>query len=107
MANKLYHSSRDRAARQPAKPTPARRQAPARPVRATDPAADRANARQIRLAAGVLAAAMVAWMGLQWLGARWGWQARYAFLIDFAAIGAIVWSLLVTWRIWRRRRRTA
>ena len=26
-----------------------------------------------------------------------------AFLADLAAMGALVWSLLVTWRIWRRR----
>ena len=58
---------------------------------------------QIRQAAAVIAVAMTAWIVVQWLGARYGWAARWAFLADLAAIGAFVWSLIVTWRIWRRR----
>ncbi|MDP5305798.1 DUF5337 domain-containing protein [Paracoccus spongiarum] len=64
--------------------------------------ADR-DAAQMRLAAVVIAVAMLAWIGVQWLGARHGWAAKWAYLADLAAIGAFVWSLLVTWRIWRRR----
>lgn len=79
---------------------PAGKQAP-QPV--LDPARLRHDAFQIRLAAAVMAGSMVLWMVLQWLGARLGWEARYAFLIDFAAMAALVWSLAVTWRIWRRR----
>lgn len=59
---------------------------------------------QIRLAAGVMAVTMPLWLGLQWLGGRLGWEARYAFLIDFVAIGALLWALIVTWRVWRKRR---
>lgn len=33
-----------------------------------------------------------------------GLDSRYAFLIDFAAIGALVWGMIVTWRVWRKRR---
>lgn len=58
---------------------------------------------QMRLAGGVIAAAMLLWLAANWAGQRFGWPARYAFLADLAAIGAMVWSLLVTWRIWRRR----
>lgn len=61
------------------------------------------DARQMRLAAIVIAAAMVGWIVFQWLGSRFGWAAKWAYLADLAAIGAFVWSLLVTWRIWRRR----
>lgn len=57
----------------------------------------------MRLAAAVIAVAMVAWIAVQWLGGHYGWAAKWAFLADLAAIGAFVWSLLVTWRIWRRR----
>jgi len=59
--------------------------------------------RQARLAAMVIAAAALPWVGGQWLGAELGWPARYVFLFDLAALGAFVWALVVTWRIWRRR----
>lgn len=60
-------------------------------------------AAQMRLAALVIAAAMIGWIVLQWLAKQHGWAPRWVFLIDLAAIGAFVWSLLVTWRIWRRK----
>ena len=62
-----------------------------------------ADAGQMRLVGAVIAATMVAWLGVQWLGAHLGWPAKYAFLADLLAMGALIWSLLVTWRIWRRR----
>lgn len=61
------------------------------------------DADQMRLAGGVIAAAMVLWLVANWAGQRYDWPARYAFLADLAAIGALAWSLLVTLRIWRRR----
>lgn len=63
-----------------------------------------ADARQTRLAAVVIAVTMVVWLGVQWLGGQQGWPAKYAFLADLVAIGALIWSLMVTFRIWRRRR---
>lgn len=78
----------------------------ARPPRHGAPQTGRtgaADARQMRLVAVVIALAMVLWLGVQWLGGQQGWPAKYAFLADLAAIGALVWSLLVTFRIWRRR----
>ncbi len=56
------------------------------------------------MVAVVLAAAMLVWMGAQWLGGRMGWETRFVFLFDLAAMAAFVWSLVVTWRIWRRGR---
>lgn len=58
---------------------------------------------QMRLAGGVIAGTTLLWLGANWAGGRYGWPSEYAFLADLAAIGALVWSLLVTWRIWRRR----
>ena len=58
---------------------------------------------QMRLVGAVIALTMLIWLLVQGLGARYGWQARWAFLADLAAIGAFVWSLIVTWRVWRRR----
>ncbi|SNT71715.1 DUF5337 domain-containing protein [Paracoccus seriniphilus] len=61
------------------------------------------DSAQMRLTGLVIAVAMVLWLAVQWLGGHYGWAAKWAFLADLAAIGAFVWSLLVTWRIWRRR----
>ena len=58
---------------------------------------------QMRLVGGVIAVAMLAWLAANWAGGHYGWPVEYAFLADLTAIGALVWSLLVTWRIWRRR----
>jgi len=65
---------------------------------------DMALARQARLVGIVLAVAIVAWVGLGWMGHEFGWDPRYAFLIDFSALAAFGWSLIVTFRIWRQRK---
>ena len=65
-----------------------------------------ALARQGRLVALVIAAAALLWLAAQWLGPRLGLAGKYALLIDFAALAAFVWALIVTYRIWRRRRET-
>ena len=66
---------------------------------------DMALAREARLVAVVIAATMVLWLGAQWLGGQAGWDTRYAFLFDLAALAAFFWTLVVTWRIWRRAQR--
>lgn len=60
--------------------------------------------RRQRLVAVVLAATMVGWMAVQWVGGVMGWDARYAFLADLAALAAFFWALVVTYQIWRQRR---
>jgi Zn-dependent protease with chaperone function len=69
-----------------------------------DPNDDRNQARQARLAAFVIAGTAVLWMGAQWLGSRMGWETRYVFLFDLAAIAAFIWAMVVTYQIWRKRR---
>lgn len=68
------------------------------------PDPDMRLARQARLAAIVIAATMALWIGAQWMGGQYGWQGRFVFLFDFAALAAFVWALAVTYRIWRARR---
>lgn len=65
---------------------------------------DMALARQARLASLVMCVAIVAWVVLQWMGREYGWQARFAFLFDFAALAAFAWALMVTFRVWRARK---
>jgi hypothetical protein len=61
------------------------------------------RALQARTVGIVLAATMILWMGAQWLGGRMGWETRYVFLFDLAAIAAFLWALVVTYQIWRSR----
>jgi hypothetical protein len=65
---------------------------------------DRNQARQARLVGFVIAGTAVLWMVVQWLGSRFGWETRFVFLFDLAAIAAFVWAMIVTYRIWRKRR---
>ena len=68
-----------------------------------DPQDDR-RARQARLVAFVIAGTMILWMGASFLGGRLGWETRFAFLFDLAAMAAFTWALVVTYGIWRKRR---
>jgi uncharacterized integral membrane protein len=77
---------------------------PAETNRARAAMAAAADTRQMRLVAVVIAVVMVLWLGVQWLGGRQGWPVKYAFLADLMAIGALIWSLTATFRIWRRRK---
>lgn len=61
------------------------------------------QARAGRVVSLVIAGAMVLWLAAQWLGPQLGLPGRYALLIDFAAIGALVWALVVTLQLWRKR----
>ncbi|MBA3910982.1 MAG: hypothetical protein C0524_14195 [Rhodobacter sp.] len=70
-----------------------------------DPSSDRRLALKARLVAVVLAATVILWMGAQWLGGQMGWETRYVFLFDFAALAAFVWAIVVTYQIWRERQR--
>ena len=65
---------------------------------------DMALARQARMVALVLVGTVVLWMGAQFLGGKMGWDVRYVFLFDLAAMAAFFWALVVTYGIWRKRR---
>jgi Family of unknown function (DUF5337) len=62
------------------------------------------DGHKARLVAVVLIVTMILWLGLQALGGVMGWAARYAFLIDLAALAGFIWALVVTYQIWRKRR---
>lgn len=61
------------------------------------------RARQARVVGLVLAVTILLWLGGQWLGGQMGWDTRYVFLFDLAAIAGFVWALVVTYQIWRGR----
>lgn len=62
------------------------------------------QARKARIAAIVMAATMILWMGAQLLGGQLGLPVRFVFLFDLAAIAALVWALIVTYQVWQARR---
>lgn len=86
------------------KPKPRHAQVQPRPRRRPVPDARPEHPGQVRLVAVVLAVTMACWMFLSWAGGFYGWDPRYAFLIDFLALAGFGWALIVTWRIWRARR---
>ena len=65
---------------------------------------DDGTAKQARLAAIVMVATMVLWMGVQVVGGEMGWPVKLTFLFDLAALAGFIWSLAVTYQIWRKRR---
>ncbi|WP_328598900.1 DUF5337 domain-containing protein [Pseudooceanicola pacificus] len=64
---------------------------------------ERAYARKGRTVGLAIAATMVIWLGGTTLVAAMGWQARYVFLFDLAAMAAFVWIFAVLWQMWRLR----
>lgn len=65
---------------------------------------EKALARQGRVASVVIAGTMLIWLAAQWVGPQIGLAGRYALLIDFAALAALFWAMVVTYQIWRKRR---
>lgn len=61
--------------------------------------------RQIRRAALVMAVTMVVWMAAQYIGGQMEWPVRFVFLFDLAAFAALVWALVVTYWVWKERKR--
>ncbi|MEM8554997.1 MAG: DUF5337 domain-containing protein [Pseudomonadota bacterium] len=68
---------------------------------------DRLAARKARLVALVMVGTMVIWMAAQLLGGALGLPSRFVFLFDFAALAAFIWSLVVTYQLWRARGKDA
>jgi len=64
---------------------------------------DQAQRRQLRLAGAVIIFVMVGWFAASALGGALGLPVRFAFLIDLAAMAAMIWALVVLYRLWRAR----
>ena len=75
-----------------------------RAVRVSAPGRDQETAKQARRAAVVMAGTMILWMGVQVVGGEMGWPAKYTLLVDLTALAGFIWSLAVTYQIWRKRR---
>ena len=73
----------------------------------TDGPQDQVLARKGRVVSLVIAGSMLIWLAAQWVGKQAGLPGRYALLIDFAAIAALIWALVNIYQIWRARRTVA
>ena len=65
---------------------------------------DYIQAQKGRTAGLVIAGSMLIWLGMQWAAVELYISGRYMLLLDLAVMAAMVWSLLVTFQIWRTRR---
>ena len=65
---------------------------------------DHIQAKKGRTASLVIAGAMLIWIGMQWAAVQFDISSRYMLLLDLAVMAAMVWSLIVTFQIWRARR---
>jgi hypothetical protein len=61
------------------------------------------GANQARIASIVIFVAIGLWMLGSYLGGLYGLPVKYAFLMDFAALAAMVWSMVVLFKVWRAR----
>ncbi|MDB2501107.1 DUF5337 domain-containing protein [Planktomarina temperata] len=65
---------------------------------------DHIQAKKGRTASLVIAGAMLIWLAMQWAAVQLDISSRYMLLLDLAVMAAMVWSLIVTFQIWRSRR---
>jgi len=65
---------------------------------------DHIQAKKGRTASLIIAGAMLIWLAMQWAAVQLDISSRYMLLLDLAVMAAMVWSLIVTFQIWRARR---
>lgn len=58
---------------------------------------------RIRIGAMAVILTMVLWVALSFGGGHFGLPIRYAFLLDFAAMAAFAWAIIVMWPSLRER----
>ncbi len=66
---------------------------------------DQDLARRGRNISLVIAGTMLVWLAAQWVGPKLGLPGRYALLLDFAAMAALMWALVNIYQIWRARQK--
>ncbi len=62
------------------------------------------QAKKGRTASLVIAGGLLIWLGMQWAAVQLDISSRYMLLLDLVVMAAMVWSLVVTFQIWRARR---
>lgn len=57
-----------------------------------------------RLAGLSIAGSMLLWLGLQWLAVEFNLSVRTMLLVDLSVMAIMIWSLIITFQIWRKSR---
>ena len=65
---------------------------------------DNIQAKKGRIAGLSIAGSMLFWMAMQWAAKDFGFPTRLMLLVDLAVMAVMLWSLVVTFQIWRSRR---
>ncbi len=65
---------------------------------------DQSQSKKGKLAGLVIAGSMLLWLGLQWVAVELEISGRIMLLIDLFVMAAMLWSLIITFQIWRARR---
>lgn len=63
----------------------------------------RSDLQQGRIVGAVIAVTMLLWLLAQWLGPHLGLPGRYALLIDFLALVALLWAIISGIIMWWAR----
>ena len=64
---------------------------------------DKALAKKGQTVGLVIAITMVLWLIANLAGPQLGLPGRYALLFDFAALAALIWSMVVIYQMWQAR----
>jgi hypothetical protein len=59
---------------------------------------------QTRLASIVILVTAISWLGISHIGGVYEWPPKFAILMDFAALAAFGWAIIVLFRVWRKSR---
>ena len=62
------------------------------------------EAAQAKLIAVVLVLAMGLWLLVLSAGDQYGWPPKFILLADLSAGAAFLWTMVATYRLWRKRR---
>jgi hypothetical protein len=65
---------------------------------------DQSQSKKGKMAGLVIAGSMLLWLGLQWVAVELEISGRIMLLIDLFVMAAMLWSLIITFQIWRTRR---
>ena len=57
-----------------------------------------------RLAGLSIAGSMLFWLSLQWLAVEFNLSVRIMLLVDLSVMAIMIWSLIITFQIWRKSR---
>lgn len=62
------------------------------------------EAAEGRMIAVVMVLAAVLYVGTEALGSYMNWPPKFIFLADLSAAAAFIWTMIASYRLWRKRK---